>query len=121
MDARNPVNVIMPPAALFGLEQRLLARWRRRPLLPSERLIVGFSGGTDSLALATALGRIAERAELRAILAHIDHRQRASSRAEAAQAAALAARLGLPFSTRHIPDDCLERHRGLGVEEALRR
>jgi tRNA(Ile)-lysidine synthetase-like protein len=111
----------LPTAALFGLEQRLLARWRARPSLPNARLIVGFSGGADSLALALALARIGERAGLEATLAHVDHGQRATSGVEQERALALAARLGLPARARHIPPQSIEKHRGVGREEAMRR
>jgi tRNA(Ile)-lysidine synthetase-like protein len=119
--APNLVNDLLPHATFLGLEQRLLGRWRGRPSPPAARLVVGFSGGIDSLALALALGRIADRAAMRIVLAHIDHQQRPSSGAEAERARALAERLGLPFFARHIPLVDLQRHRGVGVEEALRR
>ncbi|HEU0115170.1 MAG TPA: tRNA lysidine(34) synthetase TilS, partial [Thermomicrobiales bacterium] len=121
MSAPHPVNDILPHAALLGLEQRVLARWRGAPALAAARLVVGFSGGTDSLALALALRRIAGRAELDIVLAHIDHRQRPTSGEEAARARSLAREIGLPFFARHIPEDAVERHRGVGREEAMRR
>src|SRR5690242_15083380 len=113
MGAPQSVNDILPRATWLGLEQRLVARWRHCPSLASATLVVGFSGGTDSLALALALGRIADRADIRVTLAHVDHGQRPSSRAECAQAASLASRLGLPFVARHIPSDRLSKHPGV--------
>ncbi|HEU5434749.1 MAG TPA: tRNA lysidine(34) synthetase TilS, partial [Thermomicrobiales bacterium] len=121
MDAPKLVNDILPHASFLGLEQRLLARWRGRPSPAAGRLVVGFSGGADSLALALALGRIAGRAAVQIVLAHIDHRQRSSSGEEAERARALAAGLNLAFATRHIPEQIIQRHVGVGREEALRR
>jgi tRNA(Ile)-lysidine synthase len=121
MGARKPVNDILPRPTLLGLEQRLLARWRRRPALAAATLVVGFSGGTDSLALALALSRIAAPADARVALAHVDHGRRPASAIECERAGALASRLTLPFTARHIPDNNLRQHPGVGLEEAMRR
>lgn len=111
-----------------GLEQRVLARWRH---LPSDlgvgstgsatRVIVGFSGGGDSLALAAILGQLQPLGGPQPILVHVDHAWRADSSAEQARAGALATSLGLPFVARRVQDDSRDRHPGVGREEAARR
>ncbi len=106
---------------LVGFEQRLLARARRLGLPPGSVVAVGFSGGGDSLALAAALGRVAEQSAMRPVLLHVDHRLRESSGEEQARAGALARALSLPFWALRAGDDPRRRHPGVGVEEAARR
>lgn len=116
-----------------GLEQRVFARWRQ--LLADQaapepaqaaawapaRVIVGFSGGGDSLALAAILGQLTYLGGPAPILVHVDHAWRPDSAAEQARAAALASALGLAFAARRVPDDSRARHPGVGREEAARR
>jgi tRNA(Ile)-lysidine synthase len=109
-----------PSAGLSGLEQRVLDRWRQLQR-PSSTVIVGFSGGGDSLALAAVLGRIATLADLRPTLVYVDHAWRATSAAEQEQAASLAASLRLPFQPYRVPAATGTAHSGVGIEEAARR
>jgi tRNA(Ile)-lysidine synthase len=67
------------PQTPDGLEQRLLARTRAVGFAAGDLLIVGFSGGRDSLALAAALRRVASTLGLEIRLVHIDHRLRPCS------------------------------------------
>ena len=106
---------------LVGLEQRVLARLRQLRCPPGVDLVVGFSGGADSLALAAVLGRIADRVCVRPVLAHVDHRLRSSSGEEQRRAEQLADALGLPFRALSVPGDVTARHPGVGTEEAARR
>ena len=78
-----------------GLEQRLLARYREAGISHDAPLILGFSGGPDSLALAGALTHVRAGTGLQVLLVHIDHRLRESSGAEAEAAVALGNTLGL--------------------------
>lgn len=64
-----------------------------RMLSPSEPVLVGFSGGADSTALALVLLELGHNV----ILGHVDHAMRPESGAEAASCAATAERLGAPF------------------------
>jgi len=82
---------------LIGFEQRLLARARDLGCPAGSEIVVGFSGGADSLALAAALCRVAGKAGLTVRLAHVDHALRASSGEEQDQARRLATLLQLPF------------------------
>lgn len=112
----------VPPArVLHGLEQRVLARYRQLRQPVDETLVVGFSGGVDSLALAAMLGRIATIADIKPVLCHVDHRLRADSGVEQTQAEALAEAVGLPFFAARAEDDPRRLHPGVGMEEAARR
>lgn len=104
-----------------GIEQRLLARARIAGFGRGDLLVVAFSGGRDSLALAAALRRVRDVLRIALLLVHVDHQLRAESREEAALAAELAAALGLEFrglATSAMPHEI---HPGIGIEEAARR
>jgi tRNA(Ile)-lysidine synthase len=81
-------------------------------------VVVGLSGGPDSVALADALARLAPARRLRVVAAHLDHGLRPGSAEDARFCAELAARLGLAFrsSTAHVR----ARRRGGGLEAAGR-
>jgi tRNA(Ile)-lysidine synthase len=103
-----------------GLEQRLLARARAAGFQPGDRLVVGFSGGRDSLALAAALRRVASTIDVEPQLVHVDHRLREASGEEARRAVALAHALGLDCEVVALeawPERVLS---GTGWEEAAR-
>lgn len=101
---------------------RLCLRVRRflRTLLPEHPLagpvLVAFSGGADSTALAIILRCLG----LSPWLAHLDHGLRSESRAEAVCAARFAQRLNAPFLTETTNVAALARQRSLGIEEAGR-
>ena len=83
------------------------------------KVVVGFSGGADSTALAHwLLGRLGPE---RLVLAHVNHQLRGeeSDRDEAA-ARAFAQRFGLDFALRRVDVAALARRRGLGLEECGR-
>ena len=104
-----------------GFEQRLLARARNIELASRDRIVVGFSGGRDSLALAAALRWVQSSLGIELALIHIDHRLRASSTEEATRAASLAKSLGLEFQAIVVAPPPTAVHSGVGVEEAARR
>lgn len=104
----------------IGIEQRLAVRLRASGLATTAPLVVGFSGGADSLALAAALARVREPGR-RVVLAHVDHGLRPDSADHAAGAERLAATLELPFHRVAMEKRPDEIHPGLGVEEAARR
>jgi tRNA(Ile)-lysidine synthase len=104
-----------------GLEQRLLARARRVGLARGDRLVVAFSGGRDSLALAAALRRVRASLGVDLLLIHIDHRLRPTSAQEAARAAELARVLDLACRLEAVSAPLARIHPGVGIEEAARR
>ena len=93
----------MPPrhpdiARALGPVRATLKRLREREGLPREArlgLLVGCSGGRDSVALAGLLALVAKAERLSLTLGHIDHGLRGESEAEADHVVQLGARLGL--------------------------
>ncbi len=96
---------------------------RRHGLLaPGDGVVVGVSGGPDSLCLLHLLLRLREEYGLRLHVAHLHHGLRgAEADADAAFVADLARRWGLPATlvTRDVP--AIARAHGLAFEEAARR
>lgn len=68
---------------------------QQRLLAPGQALVVGVSGGADSLCLLDCLRRLAYKC----VVAHLDHGLRPASRREAQRVGQLAASLGLPFES----------------------
>jgi tRNA(Ile)-lysidine synthetase-like protein len=104
-----------------GFEQRLLKTMRELDVLSGRRLTVGFSGGTDSLALAAALSRIAPVLGVDLRLVHVDHLLRPGSASDAEACKHLAQRLKLPNVVVALDAGLPERSKGIGIEEAARR
>jgi tRNA(Ile)-lysidine synthetase-like protein len=89
-------------------------------LTPEERsapILVGVSGGPDSLALLHALGRWRDEGGPAVAAIHVDHRLRPGSADEARQVAAWCAEWGVPFSGRAV---AFERAPGANIEQAAR-
>jgi tRNA(Ile)-lysidine synthase len=76
---------------------------RHQMLSPGDKVLVGVSGGPDSMALAHVLHALAPRLEIHLGMAHLDHGLRpAAAEQEAALVLALACRLGLSCHTGKI-------------------
>ncbi|WP_309570292.1 tRNA lysidine(34) synthetase TilS [Deinococcus sp.] len=90
-----------------------------RPLtgFAGRRVVVGVSGGADSVALLLAL----HRGGALVVAAHLDHGLRPGSAEDAAWVAALAGRLGVPFQTARVDVAAVAARRGWNVEDAARR
>jgi tRNA(Ile)-lysidine synthase len=71
---------------------------RRRVLEPGETVVIACSGGPDSIAMLDAVARLAPPRRLSLYVAHVDHRLRAGSDAEAEVVAAAARARRLPFT-----------------------
>ena len=117
-DPRPPMLI---PESDVGIVQRLRRTLSNADLGDHPHVLVGFSGGADSLALLVAL-RALERIDLVQLTAvHVDHGVRETSEGEARQVMALADGLGVRCELWSVVAEDLARHRGVGVEEALRR
>ncbi len=100
---------------VMGVKDSVAAFIRREGLLqPGERLVVGVSGGADSLCLLDCLHRLGH--EL--VVAHLDHGLRPSSAQEALRVGEIAAALDLPFESERVALDL--RNQADSVEEAAR-
>ncbi len=95
---------------------------RQQLLEPGDGVVVGVSGGPDSVALLDVLRRLAEPLALHLHVGHLHHGMRgADADADAAFVAALAERWGLPCTVdrRDVPALAAREH--LAPEEAARR
>lgn len=101
----------------------LLARFQKtlrqyRLLEPGESVVVGVSGGPDSVALLDLL----RRSEVAPHVAHLHHGARgADADADADFVVALASRWGLPCTVGRADVPALAQREGLAFEEAARR
>jgi tRNA(Ile)-lysidine synthase len=88
---------------------------------PGGTLVVGLSGGKDSVALTDALASLRRRRGFRVVAAHLDHGLREGSAEDAAFCAALCERLDVPFRAGTADVRARAgRERG-GLEQAARR
>ena len=91
-----------------------------RSILPSGRVGLAVSGGSDSVALAFLLtkGGKKKNAAKRFVILHVDHGLRKESKEEYRFVKNLASRLGIPFKGRHAK---VVREKGESLEMAARR
>ncbi|MGC9520796.1 MAG: tRNA lysidine(34) synthetase TilS [Anaerolineae bacterium] len=95
---------------------------RHHLIEPGARVVVGVSGGPDSVALLHVLSRLSQDYGLDLHIAHLDHRIRgAASAADRAFVADLAEGLGVPVTTRSADIPALAERERLAIEEAARR
>ncbi len=104
-----------------GLVQRVRRRSRQLDWSRGAEVLVGFSGGTDSLALLAALSVLQRQGLLRLCAVHVDHGLRPSSNDQAGVAHGVAERLGVECVVVAVDPANLAGHRGVGVEESARR
>ena len=106
-----------------GLHQRVRRTIERHGLAPpGTRVLIGLSGGSDSVALLFLLRELAENGNFAlAGLAHVNHRLRPTADRDEAFCRDLAARVGLRIVV-HIEDvKGYARGRNLSIEDAARR
>jgi tRNA(Ile)-lysidine synthase len=82
-------------------------------------VVVGVSGGVDSICLLHALRQVADEWGLTLHVAHLDHALRPTSAEDAAFVEMLAGEWGLPFHSERLPEDALIGQPG-GIEAAAR-
>ena len=89
------------------------------PALP--HILVGYSGGQDSLALTVIIASLVRAGAMTADIVHVDHAVRATSADAAAGVAAIGETLGMRSHLVTLEPAATARHPGRGGEEALRR
>jgi len=113
-DSPQTTDPLVEAAAEFIDKTQLIApRWR---------VVVGVSGGCDSVAALAILRRLARRPERRYELtvAHLDHALRDDSGRDAEFVSELARRWDLPCTIERIDVSALARRRSLSIETAAR-
>lgn len=87
---------------------------------PGATVVVGLSGGADSVALVDVLAALAPGRGFTVVAAHLDHGLRTDSAADAAFCAELCERLGVAFETARADVRARARREKGGTEEAAR-
>jgi tRNA(Ile)-lysidine synthase len=85
-----------------------------------DRVVVGVSGGADSVALLHALWELRGDFHLSLMVAHLDHGLRPEGEKEANFVRKLAGKLGAPFHCRKADVGSYQKEKGLTVQEAAR-
>ena len=85
------------------------------------RVIVGLSGGPDSVALLDGILCVADEQELTVVAAHLDHGLREGSGNDAAYCAALCRNLGVPFRAARADVRARAQKDKRGLEDAARK
>ena len=94
---------------------------RHKLIDPAETVVVGVSGGPDSLCLLHVLYQLAPDLSLRLHVAHLNHGLRgAEADADAAFVQKMAAGWGLPVSIERVDVAALAQQAGMSLEEAAR-
>jgi tRNA(Ile)-lysidine synthase len=101
----------------IAVEKAVAAAGRPRA---GDTVVVGLSGGADSVALLDVLTTLAARDGFRVVAAHLDHGLRAASAADAAFCARSCERLGVAFETARADVRARARRDKGGTEEAAR-
>ena len=89
--------------------------------LRGQALVVGLSGGADSVALVDALASLRRRRGFRVVAAHLDHGLRPGSADDASFCAALCVRLDVPFRAGRAQVRARAAREKGGLEQAARR
>src|SRR5690606_6560362 len=88
---------------------------------PGDRIVVGVSGGPDSVGLLHVLARLRDSHSLTLTVAHLNHRLRGrAADKDAAFVRELAEEWGWPWAIEEADVADLARRRGLSVQEAAR-
>jgi tRNA(Ile)-lysidine synthase len=91
------------------------------PVPPGATIVVGLSGGADSVALTDALAALRRRRGLRIVAAHLDHGLRPGSAEDAAFCADLCRSLDVPLHTARADVRSRAGREKGGIEQAARR
>ena len=111
------------PQAMTGLHQQVQRTIRREALLPTgSRVVIGLSGGADSVALTCLLRELADTGGFSiAGLAHFNHQLRPTADRDERFCRELAERLGLEIAVDQADVAGSARRDALSIEDAARR
>lgn len=105
----------------YDLERRVMAYCRTYQLFePGDGVVLGVSGGADSVCLLFALYRLRRELGISLYVVHVNHGIRPDAERDADYVEQLCRRLELPFSLTEVDVQTLARQRGCSTEEAGR-
>jgi len=87
---------------------------------PGARILIGVSGGPDSMALLSILAEMRSKWNLDLMVLHCHHGLRAAADEEEAFVRAWSKKLGCPFFSRKLPVRTFQRESGKSLQEAAR-
>lgn len=87
---------------------------------PGSRIVVGVSGGADSICLLHVLALLAPSFQWKLAVVHVNHLIRREAGEDAAYVEETCRRLGVSFYLTEVDVEALAKSRGLSVEEAGR-
>lgn len=90
-------------------------------LQEGDRIVVGVSGGADSVCLFFLLHHLREKIPFSLSVVHVHHGIRAEAQEDAAYVEALCRQLGVPFFQENVDVPELARREGVSLEEAGRK
>ena len=108
---------------MSALHQQIRRTIRRHGLCPGgTRLLIGLSGGSDSVALTLLLKELAAQESFSIVsLAHLNHRLRCTAMRDEQFCRDFAQRLGIPIAVESIDVGSYAQSQRLSVEDAARR
>lgn len=104
---------------LINLVEQYIEKHR---LLPVRQLLVGVSGGADSMALLFVLKDIRDRKypDMKILAAHVNHGIRKEAAEDEKLVGEYCDRLGIPLVTKHIDVPAIAEEKGISLETAGR-
>jgi len=91
-------------------------------ILPGEIVVIGVSGGADSICLLHILAKFRQKLDIRLHIAHLNHLLRGEeSQNDALYVTSLANQFGIPITTEEANVSAYKKARGCSIEEASRK
>lgn len=124
MEGPNAAAILPPPAHtdIMPIKRKLMQAVARYDLLaPGDRVLLGVSGGQDSVTMALLLHELSAELQVSLVVGHLHHGLRGEvADADLQFVAELARRLGLPFVSEQADVAALAEAERVGLEEAGR-